>query len=150
MNNNFRCNNDYKSCQNGNQNWGSSNRLIYDCCEYKKSLEQSVSPLAYYFYDGKYENGHKCVYNGYFSRPFDREIVDAESELFNLTRPATKCPEKKYNPNCKHTPTCWSTFDKTIPVAINPLICPVVYNNIQKPTNPGYTLTNINICNRKY
>ena len=38
----------------------SSNRLIYDECAYKKSLQQSTDPLEYSLYTGKYENTAKC------------------------------------------------------------------------------------------
>lgn len=142
---NSNCDN-YKYKQKENYNFGSSNKLMYDCCEYEKSLEQSVTPLSYYLYDGKYENGHKCVYDKQFWKPQD--LVDIESELFNLTRPATKCPSGHYNPNCQASPHCFSTFDKNVPVVINPDVCPIVHNNIKKATNPGYTLINTNLYRR--
>ena len=38
----------------------SSNRLIYDTCAYKKTLDQSVGPLSYVLNPIKYENCNKC------------------------------------------------------------------------------------------
>ena len=38
----------------------SSNRLMYDTCAYKKRLDESVGPLNYTLYPGKYENCSKC------------------------------------------------------------------------------------------
>ena len=34
--------------------------LIYDTCAYKKRLDESVGPLNYTLYPGKYENCSKC------------------------------------------------------------------------------------------
>ena len=35
-------------------------RLDYDKCAYKKTLEESCSPLDYMLYMGKYENDKQC------------------------------------------------------------------------------------------
>ena len=35
-------------------------RLDYDKCAYKKTLEESCSPLDYQLYMGKYENSKQC------------------------------------------------------------------------------------------
>jgi hypothetical protein len=74
-------------------NTGSSNRLIYDRCAYDKELAESVAPLNYRMYSGAHENCNKCIYTKFY-RPFD--LVEQESELKNITRPATKCPSFKY------------------------------------------------------
>ena len=79
-------------------NTGSSNRLIYDKCAYDKDLSESVAPLNYRMYSGAHENCNKCKHDKIY-RPFD--LVDQESELKNITRANTRCPEFKYNPNCK-------------------------------------------------
>ena len=59
---------------------GSSNKLIYDDCEYKKRLYESTSPLSYQLYEGAHESCTKCM-DELFVRPFD--LVDYESELKN-------------------------------------------------------------------
>lgn len=114
---------------------GSSNRLRYDNCAYAKTLAESVSPFAYQMYDGKYENRDKCKFDVAW-RPYDREVVDIESDLKNISRPATKCPSLKYNPNCKKSSKCISTFDK-VPVILNRDVCPIVFNNIPRMRNNG-------------
>jgi hypothetical protein len=128
-------------------NTGSSNRLIYDKCAYDKNLSESVAPLNYRMYSGAHENCNKCVHDKIY-RPFD--LVDQESELKNITRLSTKCPEFKYNPNCKKQKGCkkhcHTTFDNNNPIVLAPEVCPIVFNNIEKPTDVGYTMPNQDIC----
>jgi hypothetical protein len=112
----------------GYGNQGSFNRLRYDNCAYDRTLHESISPLTYQLYEGKFENGGKCVYKSQFYRPFD--LVDVESELKNITRANSKCPENKYLPLCDKSNRCWSTVDATVPVVIHPEICPPVTSNI--------------------
>ena len=127
---------------------GASNRPIYDCCDYAQSLQQSVDPLQYNLYFGAQENCSKCIdKKAWFKQ--DLAIVDIESDLLNLTRPLSNCDQYKYNPNCKASPECISTFDPNVPVILSPSLCPIVYNNIPVQTNPGYTLPNPNICSGK-
>ena len=125
---------------------GASNRQIYDCCAYAQALQQSVDPLQYDLYFGAVENCNKCIdKKAWFKQ--DREIVDIESDLWNITRPLTKCDGYKYNPNCKTGPNCVSTFDPNAPRVLSPSLCPIVYNNIPIQNNPGYTVPNPgNIC----
>lgn len=125
---------------------GASNRQIYDCCAYAQALQQSVDPLQYDLYFGAVENCNKCIdKKAWFKQ--DREIVDIESDLWNITRPLTKCDGYKYNPNCKTGPNCVSTFDKNAPKVLSPSLCPIVYNNIPIQTNPGYTVPDPgNVC----
>lgn len=125
---------------------GASNRQIYDCCAYAQALQQSVDPLQYDLYFGAVENCNKCIDKKAWFRQ-DREIVDIESDLWNITRPLTKCDGYKYNPNCKTGPNCVSTFDPNAPKVLSPSLCPIVYNNIPIQTNPGYTVPDpANIC----
>lgn len=125
---------------------GASNRQIYDCCAYAQALQQSVDPLQYDLYFGAVENCNKCIdKKAWFKQ--DREIVDIESDLWNITRPLTKCDGYKYNPNCKTGPNCVSTFDPNAPRVLSPSLCPIVYNNIPIQNNPGYNVPNPgNIC----
>lgn len=125
---------------------GASNRQIYDCCAYAQALQQSVDPLQYDLYFGAVENCNKCIdKKAWFKQ--DREIVDIESDLWNITRPLTKCDGYKYNPNCQTGPNCISTFDPNAPKVLSPSLCPIVYNNIPVQSNPGYTVPDpANIC----
>ena len=131
----------------GCQNYGGSTRLIYDACAYRKTLQESTSPLGYMLYEGKHENCDKCRQDKFW-RPFDREMVDVESDLKNITRPNTKCPQFKYNPACKKSGSCFSTFDNSAPIILAPEVCPIVHNNIPKMTTPGYSVPSSNICNK--
>jgi hypothetical protein len=115
---------------------GSSNRLIYDECAYAQKLGDSTSPFQYRTYMGMYENCEKCVQDKFW-RPFDAEIVDVESELKNISRPATKCASLKYHPACKKSDMCISTYDNSRPVVLNRDVCPVVKNNIPRMSSNG-------------
>lgn len=138
-----KCDN-YQCKKGGCNNVGSSNRLIYDCCAYQKSLNESTSPLNYNLYQGKFDNCNKCTSDGKYWRPFDSMIIDLESELKLITRSATKCPSNKYNPTVKRSKNSLSTFYPENPVILDRDICPVVWNSISKPTNPGYKLKKFN------
>lgn len=128
----------------GNQ--GSSNRQLYDPCAYKQYLDQSVDPLYYEMYFGKEENCHKCIDKKAWYKQ-DVPIVNIESELLNITRPLSDCSNWKYNPNCKTSSRCISTFDPNAPKIMSPSLCPIVYNNIPIQTDVGYRLPNdLNMC----
>lgn len=115
---------------------GFSSRLPYDLCAYNKELGESTAPYAYQMYDGKFENCNKCVYDHY-TRPFDGDIVDVDSDLSNRTRIASKCPSKMYNPKCTKSKTCISTYDDSAPVVLAPEVCPIVYNNLNWGNETG-------------
>lgn len=83
----------------------SSNRLPYDTCAYKKSLQESVSPYYYQMYNGKYENCSKCrielgSVGGNNVSLFTGNLVDLESDLRGQNRPASFCDKYKYTPKC--------------------------------------------------
>lgn len=122
---------------------GSSNRLLYDNCAYGKRLFESTSPLAYNTYQGKFENCNKCIYDKFWT-PY--QLVDVESELWNINRPLSQCDQFKYSPNCPKSGLCTSTFDKSVPVVVVPDVCPIVYNNIPRTTGIGYALPDPNFC----
>lgn len=115
---------------------GFSSRLPYDPCAYNKELSESVAPFSYVMYDGKFENCSRCVYERY-TRPFDGDIIDVESDLFNINRPASLCPSRKYNPKCKKTKNCISTYDEDVPVVLAPEVCPIVFNNLNWGNDTG-------------
>lgn len=127
-------------------NNGGSCRTNYDICAYDKRLHESVSPLSYQLYVGMYENCNLC--GGKQARPRLSEVVDYESELRNQTRAVSKCPELKYNPGCRSNPKCVSTFDGRVPAVIAPEVCPIVFNNIPKLTDPGYRLDEKPYCGK--
>lgn len=124
-------------------NIGSSNRPIYDNCAYQQRLYESTSPLEYQLYQGKYENCNKCVHDRFWT-PY--ELVDISTELRGQTRPLSHCNRFKYNPACKKSDMCLSTFDKTVPVVLAPEVCPIVQNNIRKATTPGYEMPSKDFC----
>ena len=69
----------------------SSNRLIYDTCAYKKELDQSVGPLNYTLYPGKYQNCSKCrielgTVGGNNVSLFSGNLVDLENDLRGMSR----------------------------------------------------------------
>lgn len=125
-------------------NQGSSNRLIYDNCAYAQWVYSSTEPLNYALYMGRNENCKKCKYENQFWHPYD--LVDVESELRNQTRPASSCGVYKYNPQCKTSKTCMSTFDKKAPVVLAPECCPILEQNIPRRTDPGFRVPDTNIC----
>jgi hypothetical protein len=130
---------------------GGFDRLRYDRCAYARDLYESTSPMKYMLYEGKYENCGKCVYDEHsFYRPFD--LVDQESELKNITRLASKCTQFKYSPTCKDSKTCTSTFSKSVPIVMAQECCPIIHNNINKMTVPGFVPPELAFCgavNRK-
>lgn len=120
-----------------------------------KKLRYSLAPysnievLSDNLYFGAQENCNKCLYDRFWTKQAP-EVVDTESELLNLTRPLSKCSNFKYGPSCKRSGLCTSTFDRTNPVVLAPEVCPIVYNNIPKYTQPGYHIPSADICNGKY
>ena len=125
---------------------GTFNRLNYDNCAYDKKLSESTSPLMYQMSRYKYENCARCTYNGTQYAPFD--LVEEESELRGIVRPATRCPTRLYNPTCQKSEMCSSTYDKDVPVVYPPNLCPVVCNNIKKMKTPGYSLQRRDFCDK--
>lgn len=122
--------------ENHNRNQGSSNRLRYDECAYEQQLSDSTTPFQYRTFMGAYENCEKCKFDKFWYKT-DTEIVDVESELRNITRPATKCANLKYHPSCKKSSECMSTYDPARPIVFAPEVCPIVFNNIPKQTSNG-------------
>jgi len=126
-------------------NQGSSNRQIYDNCNYEKRLYESTSPLSYQMYFGAHENCNKCKYDKFYVK-YQPEIVDIESELMNLTRPLSKCDQFQYSPTCVKSNMCTSTHDRSVPVIMAPEVCPIIYNNIPRQLGPGFHIPTQNIC----
>ena len=112
------------------------NRTMYDVCATERKTNDSIFPMGYQLYIGKYESKSKCTYDkNSFFRPFD--LVDAESELKGITRFVTRCPQMKYVPNCSpRSEICYPTKD--MPIALNPRLCPPVKNNMPIITDKGF------------
>lgn len=83
----------------------SSNRLTYDQCAYKKTLQQSTNPLSYVLNPMKYENCNKCrmelgVVGGTAVSHIKGNLVDLENDLRGQTRAQSLCPDKLYQKPC--------------------------------------------------
>lgn len=79
------------------------NRLNYDGCAYQKALHESVAPIDYILNPIKYENCQKCrislgTVGGTNVSHINGNLVDLENDLFNITRPSTRCPQYMYTP----------------------------------------------------
>ena len=83
----------------------SFNRLPYDMCSYKYSLEESTAPGSYYLntpattcepchttdpYIRLQSHGPNVSKNNY--------LIDVNSELIGIARNLSECPDKKYIP----------------------------------------------------
>ena len=127
-------------------NAGGLTNLMYDECFHTQSTNQKTAHLSYQLYGGKFENCNKCRQDK-FIRPFD--LIEEESRLQNRVRSATLCSNKKYNPKCKASKMCKSTFDKSNPVVLAPEVCPIIQTNLTKTTDVGYTMPKDDFCSCK-
>lgn len=121
----------------------------YDHCELDQENQLHNSVYSHQIYHGKFEHCKKCTHEGKFYTPYNAAIVDAESELKNITRPATRCNKFKYNPKCKKNGMCTSTFDESNPVVLAPEVCPIITNNVRKPTSSGINMPSPLPCARR-
>lgn len=83
----------------------SSNRLMYDTCEYKTRLNESVSPLEYMMDSSRFENCNKCrmelgIIGGTAVSNIRGNLVDLETDLKGISRKSSLCPSKKYQSPC--------------------------------------------------
>lgn len=81
----------------------SFNRLIYDKCSYKQSLQESMKPGKYQLYPGKHNNFKNCridfgLIGGNNVSLYKGNLVDLESDLKGQTRQASLCSDKKFMP----------------------------------------------------
>ena len=79
------------------------NRLNYDTCAYSQALSESIAPIDYVINPIKYEHCGKCrmelgIVGGTAVSHINGSLVDLENDLFNITRPATRCPNYHYHP----------------------------------------------------
>src|SRR5258706_12677531 len=85
----------------------SLNRLKFDQCAYQKDLSQSTSSINYTLDPNQYFSCQPCMVQlgllGGNNVSITRSnMVDLESDLFNITRQNSTCPERKYLPFCEH------------------------------------------------
>ena len=83
----------------------SSNRLMYDTCEYRTRLNENAGTLEYTLDTVRYENCNKCrmelgVVGGTAVSHIQGNLVDLETDLMGITRKASLCPTKKYMSSC--------------------------------------------------
>ena len=83
----------------------SSNRLMYDTCEYKTRLNESVRPLNYMLDTMRYENCNKCrmelgIIGGSAVSHIKGNLVDLETDLKGITRKASLCPSQQFSSSC--------------------------------------------------
>src|SRR5439155_14809652 len=81
-------------------------RSHYDQCSYQKDLSQSTSTLSYLLDPNKFYNCNDCriefgLLGGNNVSLTTGNMVDLESDLFNITRQLSDCPERKYLPFCE-------------------------------------------------
>lgn len=84
------------------------NRMSHDACAYNKYLSQSVHPLGYNLDPIQFENCNKCrmevgTLGGTAVSHIGGNMVDLENDLLGITRPSTKCPSYKHQPNKTNT-----------------------------------------------
>jgi len=82
-------------------------RAYDDQCSYNKNLAQSTGLLQFTMDPSKYYNCSDCMVNfgiigGNNVSTTTGNMVDVESELLNITRQLSRCPERKYIPQCKN------------------------------------------------
>jgi hypothetical protein len=81
-------------------------RTTYDQCAYNKDLSQSTSTLNYLLDPNKFYNCNDCrvefgLLGGNNVSLTQSNMVDLESDLFNITRQYSTCPERKFLPRCE-------------------------------------------------
>ncbi len=127
-------------------------RNMYDNCAFQQDVKQSTGPLGLTMDINKYINCENLCKspNEYSKDQVSR--VDAESSLRGMDKLASKCNISKH-PFCTSN-GCLLTNDVRIPPNITPYIHErgypgedaIVISNMKRPTNPGYTLPNTNVC----
>jgi hypothetical protein len=78
-------------------------RLSYDPCAYSKRRSESLALMDYILDISRHENCGKCrnelgLVGGTAVSHINGNLVDLENDLFNISRPATKCPPYLYQP----------------------------------------------------
>jgi len=103
----------------------SSNRLNFDTCQYKQKISESIGPGNYMINTPPISCDSCYPYSPSIrlqrqgaSVDTTKPLIDIDSELLNITRPASKCPSRKWIPNnCTDRPASQLTHfrDCTFP-----------------------------------
>ena len=85
----------------------SSNRLLYDQCEYTQRLGGNTNQLSYTLDPLQYVNPNQCrmelgVVGGNNVSQIKGNIVDLESDLKNITKKYSECPSQKFKSLCEN------------------------------------------------
>jgi hypothetical protein len=80
----------------------SLNRLKYDQCANVEAMRISAAPALYVMDSARFENENKCrhefgLLGGANVSHISGNLVDLESDLRGITRPASACPDLKYS-----------------------------------------------------
>lgn len=120
----------------------SSNRLIYDNCAYTTEIKESIGPLEYNLFKGKYENCKQCPVGDFTNNLEFTSRVYVENELSGLTRQNTLCPSLKFDPSKPFTAPDFS------PNKMCENINYITPSNLVKPTTNMLNENNlgINFC----
>lgn len=86
----------------------SSNRLLYDTCEYKQRVSQNDSSLNFILDPIKFEHSKKCrnefgLLGGTNVSHVKGNLVDLENDLRGANRPFSQCSEYKFAPQKGNT-----------------------------------------------
>jgi len=86
-------------------------RSRYDACSYNKELRQSTGVLDYLLDPNKFYNCNPCrtelgIFAGNNVSLSKDNLVNVESDLRNQTRQLSRCPERKYLPECAEGCDC--------------------------------------------
>ena len=121
----------------------SFNRLNYDTCSYKQVLGESIGPGEYQL--GKPDVSCKPCFNkdpryrlqrNGASLQSSMSMVDTDSELLNITRDASNCSAKKFNP----TFTQNGEIKNQNSELLNLVECPDLTSEDTRLSNPPCTL----------
>jgi hypothetical protein len=86
----------------------SFNRLNYDTCQYQQHISESSGP-GHYQLNTPPISCEPCYpidvqtrlqYSG-ASEDTTKPLIDIDSEMLNITRPSSKCPSRKWVPQCE-------------------------------------------------
>lgn len=123
-------------------------RLTNDPCAYQKELRQSTSSLDYVFDRNRYVSCQPCrvelgTFGGKNTGGSLSTLVDVESDLLNINRKLSNCPERHYLPDCvgcnaNNGNPCGNCQAH---IQINHLPTCNLYEHSPRVTTPGYNMT---------
>lgn len=106
----------------------SLNRLKYDKCAHVEQIRMSQTPLTYIMDPSRFENENPCRHEfGLVGTPsvsvISGNMVDLESDLRGITRPASECSSLQYTKPTGHMiyPKNYMKFADVPPIDTTPL-----------------------------